>query len=84
MFLHLGGDVLIGQEKIVAIIDLETLGKGINTEHFIKSIKGSQKTFYASEQGKEKSLIITTDGHYFSPISSTTLLKRSLSLDEKE
>ena len=77
MFLHLGGDVLINQEKIVAILDLETTAKGGNTESLIKNSLDQSKVYYVSQPGKEKSLIITTDGHYYSPISSTTLLKRS-------
>ena len=84
MFLHLGGDLIIDEKKIVAILDLETMGKGSNAEIFLKNVKKSHKVFYVSETGKEKSLIITTDEHYFSPISSTTLLKRSLSIEERE
>ncbi len=84
MFLHLGGDVIIDENKIVAILDLETLGKGSNAEHFLKMIKKLPRIFYASDTGKEKSLVITIDAHYFSPISSTTLLKRSLSIEERE
>lgn len=77
MFLHLGGDILINQAKIVAILDLETAAKGQITESFLNNIKNNEKVIYVSEPGKEKTLIITTEGHYLSPISSTTLFKRS-------
>ncbi|MFZ3103043.1 MAG: extracellular matrix/biofilm biosynthesis regulator RemA family protein [Desulfitobacteriaceae bacterium] len=79
MFLHLGGDILLNQKKIVAILDLETSTKGTTTGKFITKIKNTKQINYVSEKGKEKSFIITTDGYYFSPISSTTLLKRSIS-----
>lgn len=77
MFLHLGGDILVNQDKIVAILDLETSTKGTTTKKFLTNIKNNKQIKYVSENGKEKSFIITTDGYYFSPISSTTLLKRS-------
>jgi len=82
MFLHLGGDVLINQNKVVAILDLETASKGANKDSLFYKIKESGLIKYVSEEGKEKSFIITTDGYYYSPISSTTLLKRSISIEE--
>lgn len=77
MYLHLGSDVLIKKDKVVAIIDLETAAKGQITDNFLNNIKDSKKVYYVSEFGKEKTLIITTKGNYLSPISSATLLKRS-------
>jgi len=84
VFLHLGGDVLINQEKIIAILDIETTSKGANKDSFLFRIKNSTNIKYVSEPGKEKSFIITTDGYYYSPISSTTLLKRSITIEELE
>jgi len=80
MFLHLGGDILVSQESIIAILDLETAMKNPISLNFLKGIKENQKINYISEKGKEKSLVITSQGNYFSPISSTTLLKRSSSM----
>lgn len=84
MFLHLGGDVLINQQKVIAILDLETAMKNSISENYLKSMKENERIRYISDKGKEKSLIITTEGNYLSPISSTTLLKRSLSIEEQE
>lgn len=83
MFLHLGGDVLVNQQRVIAILDLETAMKNAASECFLNSMKQNEKIHYISEEGKEKSLIITTEGNYLSPISSTTLLKRSLSIEEQ-
>lgn len=77
MFLHLGGDILINQERIIAILDLETAMTNSTSENFLNQIKKKKKLNYISEKGKEKSLVITSEGNFFSPISSTTLLKRS-------
>lgn len=83
MFLHLGGDILVSQKKVIAILNLETAINNISSENFLKQIRKNENIYYISESGKEKSLIITTEGNYLSPISSTTLLKRSLSIEEQ-
>ncbi len=77
MFLHLGGDIMVSQDKIIAILDIETAIKNADTEKYLKKINNSGLITHVSDVGKEKSLVITTDTNYLSPISSTTLLKRS-------
>lgn len=77
MFLHLGGDILINQERIIAILDLETAMTNSTSENFLNQIRKKKDLNYISEKGKEKSLVITSEGNFLSPISSTTLLKRS-------
>jgi hypothetical protein len=62
--------------KIVAIIDLETVTESKINEKFLNGIKNNKKNIYISEIGKEKTLIITVKEQYLSPISSTTLFKR--------
>ena len=42
MFLHLGGDILVNQDKIVAILDLETSTKGTTTKKFLTNIKNNK------------------------------------------
>lgn len=78
MYLHLGGDVLIKKEDIVAIIDLEMTKSSQNNRLFLSKMKNHHKNInYISEPGREKTLIITTNNLYFSPISTVTLFKRS-------
>ena len=76
MYLHLGGDVLIKKDKVVAIIDLETTSKSHINNKLIANLD-HKKLNYVAESGKEKTLIITSKEYYLSPISSTTLYKRS-------
>ena len=83
MYLHLGSDILIDQNKIIAILNLETSSE-TTIKNFLENINKKKQIKHISEKGKEKSFIITTDGYFFSPISSTTLLKRSESLTDKE
>jgi extracellular matrix regulatory protein B len=76
LYIHLGGDVLIKKNRIVAIIDLETISGSKINQKFLNSIKNNKKINYISENSKEKTLIITVKEHYLSPISATTLFKR--------
>ena len=78
--LHLGGDVVISMKDVIAIFDIETsMTSEINKEFleiakeegFIKKISENEpKTFVLVEQG-HKTMI------FLSPISSSTLLKRT-------
>ena len=78
MYIHLGGDVLIKKDNIVAIIDLEMAKVGQINQIFLDNMKNHYKNIrYISEKGREKTLIVTTNDLFFSPISSVTLYKRS-------
>ena len=78
MYIHLGGDVLLKTDRIVAIIDLEmTKLSQVNQIFLDKVHKNNKKINYISEKGREKTLVVTETDLYFSPISSITLLKRS-------
>ncbi|MHB1652521.1 MAG: extracellular matrix regulator RemB [Desulfitobacteriaceae bacterium] len=84
MYLHLGGDIVINQEKIVVILDLDTSTKTSEVNLLPENLKNIKQVTHVSGPGKEKSLIITTEGYYLSPISSTTLMKRSLFLENQD
>lgn len=92
MILHLGGDVVVSMKNIIAIFDMETINTSrINREFFhvaeeegfIRRVSDDEpKTFILAEIDK-KSVV------FLSPISSSTLLKRSsfvegFALDSKE
>jgi len=78
LYIHLGGDVLIKKDKIVAIIDLEMAKVSQINQIFLDNMKNHYKNIrYISEKGREKTLIVTINDLFFSPISSITLFKRS-------
>lgn len=84
MFLHLGGETIVPKKDIIAILDYKKGFSVINKE-FMKTAGEEGFILSISESGKEKSYIITSDKIYISPISCSTLKKRSLenfSLDE--
>lgn len=80
MFIHLGGNVVVSQGDIIAIMDLETSNTSPNTKNFLKLSEDDgfvvrisedlPKSFVLTEK-KKKTII------YLSPISSMTLFKRA-------
>mgnify|MGYP002411429620 CR=1 FL=1 len=68
---------MVRKDKIVAILDLETAGNSQLACNLLKNISKKGKLKNIAGESKEKSFIISDSGFYLSPISSTTLLKRS-------
>lgn len=79
MYLHLGANVLVKKDKIIAIIDLDTTKNLQLNRVFFNNFKVNSNITYICEEGREKTLVVTSNELFFSPISSTTLLKRSFS-----
>jgi hypothetical protein len=80
MFLHLGGNTLIKSSEVVAIINAENAMGATATKEFLKVAR--EEDFVAElEGGQFKSLVITDQKVYLSPISSLTLKKRAEFVD---
>ncbi|MDA8442525.1 MAG: DUF370 domain-containing protein [Peptococcaceae bacterium] len=77
MFLHLGGDVIVSYSHIIAILDLYSTKNSSLSSDFLTNVLNDHEIIKISEDGKEKTLVITDKAMYISPISSYTLLKRS-------
>ncbi|WP_066634184.1 extracellular matrix regulator RemB [Desulfolucanica intricata] len=76
MFLHLGGDVVVAKKDVIMILDARTK-KSPFVKEFLEIAEDEGFIKLISEKEKEKSLIITTKEVFLSPISCTTLKKRS-------
>lgn len=76
MFLHLGGDVVVLKKDVIAILDSRTKSSAI-TREFIEVAKDEGFIQPISNSDKEKSFVITSKEIFISPISCTTLKKRS-------
>lgn len=85
MFLHIGGDVVIPEKNIVAILDIETTTISDETKHFLK-VSEETKLIQSISEDLPKTFIVTESEKkykiYLSPISSMTLMKRSGFLEE--
>lgn len=77
MFLHIGGDNVVALEELVAILDLETT-KRESTREFLGFAADEKMVVHIGKREREKSIVITSNRIYLSPISAATLLKRSL------
>ena len=74
MFLHLGADIVIPKKDVIMIIDIRTKKSPV-TKEFLQI--SEDEGFIRPVAEKIKSVIITTDHIYMSPISCSTLKKRA-------
>jgi hypothetical protein len=79
MFLHIGGDVVIHEKNIIAILDIESTTISKDSKKFLK--KAEEEGIICSlSNDLPKTFILTDKGNeckiYLSPISTLTLQKR--------
>jgi len=77
MYLHLGNNQMIRKDKVIAILNLETVNNNEINRRFFNKVKENYKIENVYSDGKEKSFILADNLCYLSPISSFTLLKRA-------
>ena len=85
MFLHIGSKDMVLDKEVIAIIDIQTDRDNLD-DYLSRLLEKADKVVNVAE-GREKSVIVTKDTVYLSPISTVTLKKRSnflFSLQEKE
>lgn len=76
MYLHLGSDVMVAARKILLIVNIEK--KVTDSVLEIMDLAGSEgELVEIVPYKKAKSLIITDEEVYLSPISTRTLAKRA-------
>jgi hypothetical protein len=79
MFIHLGGEKIIRTEELIAIFDLSIEKNSKISKQFISYAVKEKKIETIGEEDC-KSLVVTANKVYYSPISSTTLKKRATQL----
>lgn len=81
MYLHLGQDVLVSHRAVIGIFDLDTTTTTQNTRDFLASCEKNKKIRNISEN-LPKSFVLCgnkkENSVYISPLSTSTLLRRSL------
>lgn len=77
MFLHIGGDLVVRSKDIIAILDINNTDENIEKSRYFN--KGVEKETEVVKIANEsiKSIILTKEKVFYSPISSLTLKKRS-------
>lgn len=81
MYLHVGEEVLVRTKDIIAILDIDSANSSPFMEEFVT--RQSQQIVHLTK-GTVKSIVITGNHIYYSPLASGTLKKRSLKLSVQE
>jgi len=76
MFIHLGGEKIIRAAELIAIFDVSIEASSKVSKSFLAHALKEKRTEAIGEE-EPKSLVVTVDKVYYSPISSTTLKKRA-------
>ncbi|WP_334072711.1 MULTISPECIES: extracellular matrix regulator RemB [Paenibacillus] len=76
MYIHLGGEKVVLSSEVVAIFDISIEKSSKISKQFVShAIKEKQVMRIGEEESK--SIVVTGDTVYYSPISSATLKKKS-------
>ncbi|WP_077623782.1 extracellular matrix regulator RemB [Sediminibacillus massiliensis] len=76
MFIHIGADNVIRSEDVVAIIDHQLVSSSTINEQMLFNQRKNKKVLDPSDEAV-KSLVITKEYIYYSPLSVLTLKKRA-------
>lgn len=81
LFIHLGEDVVIRSKDVVGIIDRQLVDSATIINEFLEGQQEQDNIIKITDEGI-KSIVITTEKVYFSPLSSATLKRRSQMISE--
>lgn len=76
MYIHLGNDVVISAQNVIAIVNIEE-PLSADLQDIMDLAEVERKLINISDKEKRKALVICDDRAYISPISSNTLYKRA-------
>jgi len=76
MYIHLGSDVVISAQNLIAIVNIEK-PLSADIQDILDIATEERKLINISAKDKKKALVICDDCAYISPISSNTLYKRA-------
>lgn len=76
MYIHLGGEKVILSSELVAIFDISIEKSSKLSKQFVSHALKEKKVMRIGEE-EPKSIVVTKNTVYYSPISSATLKKKS-------
>ena len=76
MYIHLGGEKIIRAAELVAIFDISIEQSSKLSKQFVTQARKRKDVEVIGEE-EAKSIVVTQHKIYYSPISSSTLKKRS-------
>ncbi|AIQ10598.1 extracellular matrix regulator RemB [Paenibacillus durus] len=81
MYIHLGGEKVIRSSELIAIFDISIEKSSKLSKKFVAAALNDKRLERIGEE-EAKSIVVTQNVVYYSPISSSTLKKRSRMLLE--
>ncbi|AIQ61755.1 hypothetical protein PSTEL_00025 [Paenibacillus stellifer] len=76
MYIHLGGEKIIRSSEMIAIFDISIEKSSKLSKQFVTAALQDKRLERIGEE-EAKSIVVTQNAVYYSPISSSTLKKRS-------
>ncbi|ALP36754.1 DUF370 domain-containing protein [Paenibacillus sp. 28ISP30-2] len=76
MYIHLGGEKIIRSSELVAIFDISIKKSSKISKQYVNHAQQQKHVEMIGEE-EAKSIVVTQNTVYYSPISSTTLKKRA-------
>lgn len=76
MYIHIGGEKIVRTSEIIAIFDIAIDHSSKISNQFLQHAKDNKEVDFISEE-EAKSIIVTKQKVIYSPISSSTLKKRT-------
>lgn len=76
MYIHLGGEKIIRSSELVAIFDISIEKSSKISKQYVNHAQQQKHVELIGEE-EAKSIVVTQNTVYYSPISSTTLKKRA-------
>jgi hypothetical protein len=83
MYVHIGGETVVRSDEIIAIFDLSISDTSKVSQQFISQAEQQAQLVKVSDE-PAKSIVIVKDKVYYSPISSSTLKRRSKQMHASE
>ncbi|MED4453878.1 extracellular matrix regulator RemB [Metabacillus fastidiosus] len=74
MYIHLGDNFVVPSKEVVMILDRQSSEESVIVSEFLDMQK---KAIVQLTTGVVKSIVVTTEKIYFSPLASNTLKKRA-------
>jgi extracellular matrix regulatory protein B len=77
MYIHIGEEILVRSKDIIAILDKDSVHSSQNIQEFLQH---NEKQTENLSKNPFKSIVITKEKVYLSPLASATLKKRTQQL----
>ena len=78
MFIHIGGDTVVRAKDVISILDINHVDRNTKKRYYLLDQGENEQYVESIAIDDVKSIVITTNRVYYSPISSMTLKKRAI------